>query len=85
VAEIFENREAVFAKGGDIAADAGVTTGARQGAKATGDLQPYFHHAEGPFGFVVGMRSGLHPKRTNQNAISRSSILFTLGTASVLN
>ena len=53
-AEVFENGEAVFAESGDVAADAGVATSAFERAKAAGDLDPDFHHAEGPFGFIVG-------------------------------
>jgi len=44
----------VFAESGDVAANAGVATSALEGAKATGDFDSDLHHAESPFGFVVG-------------------------------
>ena len=55
-AEVFEDGQALFPESGDVAANAGVATSAVERAKATGDLHPDLHRAEGPFGFVVGER-----------------------------
>src|SRR5439155_22043167 len=46
--------QVVFAQSGDVASNASVATGAVEGAKATGDLDSDLHHAESPFGLVVG-------------------------------
>jgi hypothetical protein len=48
-----------------------VATSAIQSAKATGDFQPYFHHTEGTFGFVVCKGQVRFPKES-QNAIVES-------------
>ena len=53
-AEVFKDREAVFAQGGEVAADARVAAGALQRAKAARDLEAHFHHAKGSLGLVVG-------------------------------
>src|ERR1039458_3600683 len=67
-AEVFEHWQAVFAQGRDITEDSSVTAGALQGAKTAGNLHSDFHHAEGPFGFVVGKGQSPIPQE-GQNAI----------------
>jgi hypothetical protein len=68
VTEIFEHWQAVLAQGRDVTADASVATGAFQSAKAAGNLQPDFYHAEVSLGFVVGKGPSQVPQK-GENAI----------------
>ena len=58
----------MLAQGGDITADADVTTGAFQSAKASGNLNPNFQNAEVALSFVVSKGQVEVPQEC-QNAV----------------
>ena len=55
-AKVFEDRQAVFAQGGDLTANAGMAAGPSQSAEAAGNLEADFHHAKSALGLVVCRR-----------------------------
>ena len=58
----------MFAQSGDVASNASVATSAVEGAKTAGDFDADLHHAESPFGFVVG-KGQLQCPQESQNGL----------------